>query len=71
MGAEVASSHIFSDKSVHSRPPVVARDQVLGMPATGVASNGRIMVKFEDFESKGDFLGNIDFSLIKNQSVFF
>ena len=69
--AKVAPSHIFSDKLVHSGPPVVVRDQILSMPATRMASDGGVVVEFNDFELEGSFFGNIDFSSMENQSIFF
>ena len=69
--AKVTPSHVFRDKSVHSGPPVVARDQILSTPMTRMASDSRVMVEFDDFELKGSFFEDVDFSSIENQSVFF
>ena len=70
-GTEVTSSYIVGNKSVHVGPPIVVRDKILGAPVTGIASDGRVMVKLQDFKFKEGFLGDVDFSVIENQSAFF
>ena len=44
-GTEVASSYVIGDELVHVGPPVIVLNEVLGVPAARMASNGGVMLK--------------------------